>query len=111
MVLLIIQRTINFLIKKAVRYPEYTCPVSGIYCVPPYYSNFAAGTSVAWNGRNAYIKWFNNTYNNGKDPWDWSDYQIHHIRPRKYGGTNEYSNLIPLTKSTHNIFSTWWLSY
>lgn len=84
--------------KRAVPYPEYTCPVSGIYCVPPYYSNFAAGTSVAWNGRNAYIKWFNNTYNGGKDPWDWSGYQIHHIRPRKYGGTNEYSNLIPLTK-------------
>ena len=105
-------RTYNVLYnKKAVKYPEYTCPVSDKYCVPPYYSNFAKTTSIAWNGRNAYIKWFNNQYSNGKDPWNWSAYEIHHIRPRGYGGDNDYSNLIPLTKAKHTEFTNWWRYY
>lgn len=105
-------KTYNILFnKKAVRYPQYTCPVSEIYCVAPYYSNFQKTNSIAWNGRNAYIKWFNNKYNNGKNPWDWSGYEIHHIRPRQYGGTNEYSNLIPLPKNIHTTFTTWWRNY
>lgn len=98
--------------KKAVRYPSYTCPKSKIYCVPPYYSNFSKTTPIAWNQRNAYITYFNNTYNKGQDPWNWDDYQIHHIRPRNYGGDNDFqSNLIPLPIETHKIFTSWWNNY
>lgn len=108
----ITHRTYNVLYnKKAVKYPEYTCPVSGIYCVPPYYSNFARTTPVTWNGRQNYIRYFNETYCNGQAPWDWSGYQIHHIRARAYGGTNEYSNLMPMPTSTHQTFTNWWNNY
>lgn len=99
--------------KKAVRYPQYTCPVSNIYCVPPYYTDFAKTASVDWNhtNRTTYITYFNNTYNGGKAPWNWDEYDIHHIRPRNYGGKNEYSNLIPLPRQTHYTFTGWWNNY
>lgn len=102
----------NFLMnKKANLYPKYICPVSGKLCVAPYYTTFAKTASIKWNGRDAYIKQFNNDYNGGKDPWNWGEYHIHHIRPRGYGGLNDYSNLIPLPIPTHNKFTAWWDSY
>lgn len=38
-------------------------------------------------------------------------YEVHHILPRRYGGTNSYSNLIPLTKSDHTKVTNWWNYY
>ncbi len=97
--------------KKASPYPKYTCPVSGKICVGPYYTYFAKTTPINWNGRNTFIRYFNNTYNNGKDPWNWDNYDIRHIRPRGFGGLNDNGNLIPLPKATHTKFTTWWKSY
>lgn len=102
--------------KKASKYPSYTCQLSNQLCVKPYYSNFKV-TPVEdrekWttSDRNNYIKYFNETYNGGKAPWNWSDYQIHHIRPIKYGGKNTYSNLIPIPTTTHRLFNSWWSNY
>ena len=48
-----------------------------------------------------------------KDPdFDWSDYDIHHIIPREYGGTNDFDNLIPLPRPFHqkNV-NSWWNNY
>ncbi len=102
----------NFLMnKKAKLYPKYICPVSGKLCVAPYYANHPKTTPIDWNGRKTYINWFNKTYNNGKDPWDWGDYEIHHIRPRNFGGNNDNANLIPLPKATHLTFTSWWRNY
>ncbi len=102
----------NFLMnKKASLYPRYTCPVSGKLCVAPYYTTFKKTASIDWNGRSAYIKWFNKEYSNGKDPWDWGKYHIHHIRPRGFGGLNDYSNLIPLPIDIHAKFTSWWKYY
>ena len=108
------QDSSNFLFnKKASKYPEYTCPKSGKYAVPPYYTNFKAERLATWNtnDRNNYIKWFNATYNNGKDPWNWDEYQVHHIRPLSWGGLSDYGNLVPLKKTIHPTWTTWWLSY
>lgn len=38
-------------------------------------------------------------------------YDVHHILPRRYGGTNDYSNLIPLRKSDHSKVTSWWNKY
>ena len=38
-------------------------------------------------------------------------YDVHHILPRKYGGTNDYSNLIPLYHADHSVVTGWWNSY
>lgn len=102
--------------KKASKYPSYTCSLSNQLCVKPYYSNFAVtpvAERVSWEkpDRDRYIKYFNETYNNGKAPWDWEQYQVHHIRPRKFGGTNIYSNLIPIPKDIHYKFNGWWNNY
>jgi RHS repeat-associated protein len=38
----------------------------------------------------------------------WGAYQIHHIIPRQYGGTNAFWNLIPLDPSLHRQFNSFW---
>ena len=55
-------------------------------------------------------RWYEKTYNNGNS-MDWTDIQIHHIKPLKYGGKSVNSNLIPLPKATHTQFTTWWAQY
>lgn len=59
---------------------------------------------VPWNAtiRNQYANYL------GKDL---TGYEVHHILPRRYGGTNSYSNLIPLTKSDHTRVTNWWNYY
>lgn len=59
---------------------------------------------VPWNTqiRNAYAEYL------GKDL---TGYEVHHILPRKYGGTNSYSNLIPLKKGDHTTVTNWWKYY
>ena len=59
---------------------------------------------VPWNTsiRNEYAKYLGE---------DLSGYDVHHIVPRKYGGTNDYSNLIPLKKADHTTVTNWWNYY
>ena len=38
-------------------------------------------------------------------------YDVHHIRPLAYGGSNAYSNLIHLPKATHTQVTSWWAGY
>jgi hypothetical protein len=38
-------------------------------------------------------------------------YEIHHILPLSRGGTNEFTNLVPLPPSEHLQFTNWWLHY
>jgi hypothetical protein len=47
-------------------------------------------------------------------PGGWEKYDIHHIRPRQYGGQNEWDNLIPILKDIHNGaggVSPWWAGF
>ncbi len=42
----------------------------------------------------------------------WSRYDIHHILPREYGGTNAFENLVPVDRMVHQTeFNTWWRDY
>jgi RHS repeat-associated protein len=39
-------------------------------------------------------------------------YDIHHIQPVSRGGTNDFTNLVPILRGAdHQQFATWWLSY
>jgi len=108
------QDSSNFLFnKKASKYPEYTCPKSGKYAVPPYYTNFKAEVLDTWTSakRDKYRKWFADTYNGGVKPWDWSEYNVHHIRPLQYGGLSDNGNLIPVKIALHKSYNTWWGNY
>ncbi len=68
---------------------------------------------VDWDGmtRHDFIKeWYDRGY--GDLPEDWSKYDIHHILPREYGGTNDFDNLVPLLReTTHKLFTAWWAGY
>lgn len=45
-------------------------------------------------------------------PGGWSMYDIHHIRPREFGGDNSFENLIPVPRPVHNQRVTpWWNNY
>jgi RHS repeat-associated protein len=81
-------------------------PGSGLTIVPK-------ANRVPWGPmeRAAYIKeWFNRGF--GKLPGKWSDYDIHHIRPREYGGTNDFDNLVPIPRPVHQQqFNPWWQKY
>lgn len=38
-------------------------------------------------------------------------YDVHHIKPLAYGGSNSFSNLIHLPKSTHSTVTNWFKGY
>lgn len=43
---------------------------------------------------------------------DWKGLDIHHVKPRLYGGTNTLSNLLPISRTMHQkTISPWWLAY
>lgn len=44
-------------------------------------------------------------------PGGWDKYDIHHIKPREYGGTNDFWNLVPVERETHKLFSKFWERY
>lgn len=42
----------------------------------------------------------------------WLQYDIHHIIPREYGGTNDFNNLVPvLRRVRQQEFNPWWMNY
>lgn len=59
--------------------------------------------------RDNYIKWFEKKY--PKANVTWSNYEIHHVRPLAYGGSNDISNGIALKPEQHRKYTTWWVSY
>lgn len=68
---------------------------------------------VTWDSstqRNKYIKAYIDKYGNPK--WNWSNYDIHHVTPREYGGKNTFNNLFPLPREIHQqVVNSWWSSY
>lgn len=99
--------------KKGVEYPKYTDPISNkLMSVPPVgwtkVSNPVAALTTT--ERNNFKKWYETTYNSGKT-LDWSNVEVHHVKPRAYGGTHSYGNLMPLEKTFHSTVTTWWANY
>jgi RHS repeat-associated protein len=42
----------------------------------------------------------------------WKNYDIHHIIPREYGGSNDFWNLVPVERNVHqNELNPWWNRY
>jgi RHS repeat-associated protein len=68
---------------------------------------------VPWGSkeRGAFIKeWYDRGYSTPDGGW--SGYDIHHIRPREYGGTNDFDNLVPIPRDVHQQqFNSWWRDY
>jgi len=68
---------------------------------------------VPWGAqeRGAFIKeWYDRGFSTPKGGW--SNYDIHHITPREYGGTNDFENLVPVERGVHqNEFNAWWRDY
>jgi hypothetical protein len=71
------------------------------------------GSRVLWGRkeRDAFIKeWEKRGYDTSKGGWE--NYDIHHIKPREYGGTNDFSNLTPVKRDTHkNTFNSFWRDF
>jgi hypothetical protein len=68
---------------------------------------------VAWGKteRGAFIKqWYDEGFETPAGGW--ADYDIHHIIPHEYGGTNAFDNLVPVLRTTHQQeVNTWWRNY
>ncbi len=64
---------------------------------------------VAWGSvqrRDFISEWYKRGY---ADPeGGWSNYDIHHIKPREYGGTNDFWNLTPVARKTHKELNSFW---
>jgi hypothetical protein len=42
----------------------------------------------------------------------WPKYDLHHIRPREFGGDNSFENIVPVLRDVHqNQFNVWWRDY
>ncbi|WML26686.1 hypothetical protein [Neobacillus sp. OS1-33] len=97
--------------KKGVPYPTFKDPKSGkVMSVPSSTTWTKNYYPESWTTakRTKYLDWYEDNYGDINR----SDYEVHHIRPRVYYGSNDYSNLIPLKKSYHQqIVSPWWAAY
>ncbi len=73
----------------------------------------AVSQRVTWTARErgSYIKeWYDRGYPTPEGGW--ASYDIHHIRPREYGGGNDFSNLVPVARTVHqDEFNAWWWDY
>jgi len=100
---------------KGVSYPEVIDPRTGKNISMPK-SNLKIvpkDQRVEWNNitRSEYIKeWYDRGYQTPTGGWE--KYDIHHILPREYGGTNVFDNLVPVDRTIHQTqFNPWWASY
>jgi hypothetical protein len=68
---------------------------------------------VAWGAQErwAFIKeWYDRGFSTPEGGW--SSYDIHHIIPREYGGSNAFENLVPVERGVHQSeFNAWWRGY
>ncbi|WP_182112774.1 HNH endonuclease signature motif containing protein [Actinotalea sp. JY-7876] len=73
----------------------------------------AATERVLWNTRTraAYIaEWRGRGFE--VPPEGWAAYDIHHVQPRLYGGSNSFDNLVPVLREVHRAeFNPWWEGY
>lgn len=107
--------TYDFLFnKKAIEYPDITDNFGNISMSVPSSATWAKVSNplgtLSTSQLAAYKTWYQNTYNSG-NTLNWTDIQIHHVKPRAYGGTHDYSNLMPLHKNIHYTVTSWWASY
>ena len=55
-------------------------------------------------------EWYRRGYQTPEGGWDL--YEIHHIKPREFGGSAEFENMVPLLKDVHRkVVTPWWNGY
>jgi hypothetical protein len=96
-------------------YPEVIDPRTGepIHFPGEGLQKVPVSERVTWGAqeRGAFIKeWYDRGYPTPEGGW--SGYDIHHIQPREYGGTNDFDNLVPVPRDVHQQqFNPWWREY
>jgi RHS repeat-associated protein len=98
-----------------VPYPEVLDPRTGEDIPSPtdQLSKVSKDDRVQWGKaqRGQFIKeWYDRGYTTPDGGWQ--DYDIHHITPREYGGSNDFDNLVPVLRGVHQQdFNNWWRNY
>jgi hypothetical protein len=69
---------------------------------------------VSWDSKAnkaAFIsEWYQRGYSTPTGGW--GNYDIHHILPQKFGGTNDFWNLVPVERGTHQeLFNSFWREF
>ncbi|RID84173.1 hypothetical protein D1970_13725 [Mesobacillus zeae] len=65
---------------------------------------------VKWNSKKEREKKkYKETYGDLK--WNWKEFELHHVKPRQYGGNNDFSYLFPTTSMHRSVVSHWWAAY
>ena len=96
--------------KKNEYFPNYIDPVSKKQAIDGIRTDWLKTGSRPWNGRNTYIKNFESQYGKQSENY-WKSVQIHHIRPRNFGGSDEFDNLMPVETNAHRLITKWFVSY
>ena len=68
---------------------------------------------VTWDSQDRYkfIKeWNDRGYQTPRGGWN--NYDIHHIQPIEFGGSNQFQNLVPVERKTHQkLFNEFWREF
>lgn len=106
-------RTRNGVNTKGEPYPQLIDPRTG---QPIHYP----GDGVRVVPKSRRVEWGETQRNAFRREWErrygvpeggWGQYQIHHIQPRQFGGSNAFENLVPLRHSDHVQYSRWWTNF
>ncbi|MCC7361265.1 MAG: HNH endonuclease, partial [Anaerolineales bacterium] len=96
-------------------YPTIIDPRTGqpIAAPPQGLTRVDPADRVSWtmDDRAAFIRqWHENGY--AEPAGGWAEYDIHHIIPREFGGSNDFDNLVPVLRNDHQqLLNPWWNSY
>jgi hypothetical protein len=105
-------RTVNSIGKP---YPEIKDPRTGqsIPAPPDDLVKVPSEQRVKWtkSERSAFIaEWMDKGF--PEPPGGWAEYDIHHIIPKEYGGSNDFWNLVPVLRDDHQqLLNPWWMYY
>ncbi|MDN7895059.1 RHS repeat-associated core domain-containing protein [Burkholderia cepacia] len=96
-------------------YPEVVDPRTGRSI--PFPSGIGGKVPVAdrvsWGAteRGNFIKeWYDRGYSTPRGGW--AEYDIHHIQPREFGGNNDFWNLVPVQRKSHQeLFNAFWRDF
>lgn len=101
---------------RGAKYPQVTDPRTGkpIHNPGSGLQKVPLDKRVGWDSskdRYGFIKeWHDRGFPEPKGGW--GKYDIHHIKPREYGGDNSFDNLVPVERTVHQQqFNPWWQGY
>lgn len=87
---------------------NYTDKISGKSVSEPYTAWKKEQIYNRVNVKDPYKKWYDSTYSTNLNL---TGYDVHHIRPLAYGGSNDVSNLIHLQATFHQKITNWFAGY